>query len=244
MKYRLSVIIVLLTIIFSMLSPCLAENQNRDDMVALFPEYKYPVGKSDSKETSRALALFGAKLKAVVFAAKYLTHKGLLEHYGKKQNEIFCLTTREIQTEVIDEGFRESGKVYYIRIKTEIKNSDFIKAEIQNLELEKNELKLSYAEEMGQYVIEAIDPGLELSRAYRHIRKAQWRLAIIFLDHLGKKYPNWGDLYLAKALAFYGQDDIEKMKDSLKTACSLDNQEACNDFQNIKRVQEKDFNLK
>ena len=112
MKFRMNVIIVLLAFFFSTLSPGLADNQNRDDMVALFPEFKYP------------------------------------------------------------------------------------------------------------------------------IRKAQWRLAIIYLDHLGKKYPNWGDLYLAKALAFYGQDDIEKMKDALKTACSLDNQEACNDFQNINRNQE------
>lgn len=212
-------------------------------MVTLFPEFKYPIGKGDSKVKSRALALFGAKLKAVVFSAKYLTHKGLLEHYGKKQNEIFCLTPREIYTEIIDEEIQEAGKIYYVRIKTEIKNSDFIKAEIKNLELEKNELKLSYAEEMEQHVIKAIDPGLELSRAYRHIRKAQWRLAIIYLDHLGKKYPNWGDVYLAKALAFYGQDDIEKMKDALKTACSLDNQEACNDFQNINRTQERDFKL-
>jgi hypothetical protein len=240
----MNVIIVLLTIFFSMLPPCVADNQNREDMVALFPEFKYPIGKGDSKEKSRALALFGAKLKAVAFSAKYLTHKGLLEHYGKKQNEIFCLTTREIHTEIIDEGIQETDKVYYVRIKAEINNSDFIKAEIKNLELEKNELKLTYAEEMGQYVIEGTDPGLELSRAYRHIRKAQWRLAIIYLDHLGKKYPNWSDLYLAKALAFYGQDEIEKMKDALKTACSLDNQEACNDFQNLNKNQEKNFTFK
>ncbi len=107
--------------------------------------------------------------------------------------------------------------------------------------MEKNELKLSYAEEMGQNVAGAIDPGMELSRAYRHIRKRQWRLAIIYLDHLGKKYPNWGEIYLAKALGFYGQDDIQNMKDALKTACSLDNQEACNDFQSITRFQEEDF---
>ena len=33
------------------------------------------------------MALFGAENKAVVLAAKYLIHKGLLEHYGKKQGE-------------------------------------------------------------------------------------------------------------------------------------------------------------
>lgn len=241
MNIRMNDIILLLIIFFSTLSPCLADDQNQYDTVALVSEFNYPIGKGDSKEKSRALALFGAKLEAVVFSAKYLTHKGLLEHYGKKQNEIFCLTTREIDTEIIDEKNQGTNKTYYVRIKTEIKSTDFIKAEIKDLELEKNELKFSYAEEMRQYVAEAIDPGVELSRAYRYIRKGQWRLAIIYLDHLGKKYPNWGEVYLAKALGFYGQDDIEKMKDALKTACALDNQEACNDFKSITRSQEKDF---
>ena len=56
-----------------------------------------------------------------------------------------------------------------------------------------------------------------------------------------KKYPNWGDIYLAKALAFFGQDDIKKMKDALKIACSLNNQEACIDLQTMTGSHEKDL---
>jgi hypothetical protein len=188
------------------------------------------MGDEDSKEKSRALALFGAKLKAVSLAAKYLTHKGVLEHYERRQSEIFSLTTNEIKTSIIDEKFHEDKNSYYVKIKSEVTSIDFIKAQIRDVELEKKESSFSYSEEMEQPVSKIIDPGAELSRAYRYIRKEQWRISIIYLDHLEKKYPYWGDVFLAKAIAFYGMDQIDKMVDALKTACSLGNQEACNEL--------------
>jgi hypothetical protein len=174
-------------------------------------------------------------------SAKYLAHKGLLEPYGKKQNEIFCLTADEIDTEIVDERMDAENRTYYVKIRTQAGSADFIKAEIRNLELEKNEMKLSYAEEMGQYVMEAIDPGVELSRAYRHIRKGQWRLAIIYLDHLAKKYPHWAEVYHAKALGYYGQDDIDRMMEALTTACNLGSRESCSDLQSIQKPQPRPF---
>jgi hypothetical protein len=210
--------------------PCSAEDQKRDDTIRVITQFTYRTGNKDSKEKSRALALFGAKLKAVNLAAKYLTHKGVLEHYEKKQGEIFCLATNEIQVSIIDEKFYQDINSYYVKIKSEVTSVDFIKAQIKDVELEKNESRFSYSEEMEQPVSKIIDPGGELSRAYRYIRKEQWRISIIYLDHLEKKYPNWGDVFLAKAIAFYGMDQIDGMVDALKTACSLDNQEACNEL--------------
>jgi len=213
--------------------PCRADDQKRDDTIRVITEFTYRQGDKDSKEKSRALALFGAKLKAVNLAAKYLTHKGVLEHYEKKQGEIFCLTTNEIEVSIIDEKFYQDINSYYVKIKSEVTSIDFIKAQIKDVELEKDESSFSYSEEMEQPVSKIINPGEELSRAYRYIRKEQWRISIIYLDHLEKKYPYWGDVFLAKAIAFYGMDQIDKMVHALKTACSLNNQEACNELQSF-----------
>ena len=223
--------ISLILLLFNISSwPCGADDQKRDNTITVITDYTYRMGDKDSKEKSRALALFGAKLKAVNLAAKYLTHKGVLEHYEKKQSEIFCLTTNEIPVTVIDEKFYQEINSYYVKIKSEVTSIDFIKAQIKDVQLEKNESSFSYSEEMEQPVSKIIDPGEELSRAYRYIRKEQWRISIIYLDHLQKKYPDWGDVFLAKAIAFYGMDQIDKMADALKTACALNNQEACNEL--------------
>jgi hypothetical protein len=210
--------------------PCAADEPKRDDTIRVTTEYTYRTADRDSKEKSRALALFGAKLKAVNLAAKYLTHKGVLEHYEKRQSEIFCLTTNQIQISIMEEKFYKQTNSYYVKIKSEVTSIDFIKAQIRDVYLEKNESGFSYREEMDQPISKTIDPAEELSRAYRYIRKEQWRISIIYLDHLEKKYPQWGDIYLAKAIAFYSTDQIDKMVDALKTACSLNNQEACNEL--------------
>jgi hypothetical protein len=188
------------------------------------------MGDGDSKEKSRALAIFGARHKAVELAAKYLTHKGVLEHYEKKQNEIYCLASNEIKSSVIEERLFQDTSSYYVKIQSEVAIVDFIKAQIRDTELEKNESKYSYSREMEQPVSEITNPGEELSKAYRYIRRQQWRISIIYLQHLGKKYPHWGEVFLAKAIAFYGMGDTEKMVGSLKRACSLNNQVACSEL--------------
>ena len=242
MDIKRAILFLLLIIILPALSA--ADDPTSDDGVVLVTDFTYTIGKTDSTETSRALAFFGAKIKAVILSAKYLTHKGLLEHYGKKQQEIFCLTTDEIQVSIIDENVNEQTKSYFVKIRTKVTSSDFIKAEIKNSALEKKESQLSYREEMGQYVSQTIDPGQELSRAYRHIRRGEWRIAVIYLDHLEKKYPNWGDIYLAKAIGFYSMDDADRMMDALKSACSLDNEEACKDLKILLQTGNTDIKLK
>jgi len=189
------------------------------------------------------LGLFGAKYKAVVLSAKYLTHKGLLENYGDKQKEIFCLAANEIKAVVIEKKLIDKENSYYVKIETNIESTDFIRAEIQNLDLEKEEMNFSFKEKMGQDVYESIDPAQELSRAYRYLRKKYWRVAIIYLDHLEKKYPNWGEIYLAKAIGFYAMHNMQGMMDALKTSCSLGNREACEDLEGLRQSHNKGITL-
>ena len=230
MLYSLKQIGLLFLLVIISTMPCGAGDQKREDTIKIITHFTYRIGDKDSKEKSRALGLFGAKLKAVNLAAKYLTHKGVLEHYEKKQSEVFCLTTNEIKVSIIDEKFYRDTNSYYVKIKSEVTIVDFIKAQIKDSELDKIESGFSYNQEMEQPVSKIINPGEELSRAYRYIRKEQWRISIIYLDHLEKKYPHWGEVFLAKAIAFFGMDDNDKMVDALKTACSLNNQEACNEL--------------
>lgn len=209
---------------------CNAGDQNWEETIKITTDFTYKRANKDSLEKSRAICLFGAKLKAVNLAAKYLTHKGVLEHYEKKQSEIFCLTTNEIKASIIDEKYYQDKNLHYVKIKSEVTSIDFIKAQIKDDEFDRYESSFSYSEEMEQPVSKIINPGEELSRSYRYIRKEQWRISIIYLDHLEKKYPHWGDVFLAKAIAFFGMDDTGKMVDALKTACSLNNQEACDEL--------------
>jgi len=212
---------------------CPAGASPEGDSITVVTDFSYHRGVTDSVSKAKALALFGARYTAVQLAAKYLTHKGLLEHYEKKQNEIFCLAAHTIQAEVLEDKAKDSRQTYYVKIRSKISNVDFIRAHIEDLESEKQEARFPFSREMEQPVMPGIEPGRELSRAYRYIRQQEWRIAIIYLDHLEKKYPAWGDLYLAKAVAFYGLNDHEEMVGVLKNACRLNNQEACRELQSF-----------
>ncbi len=198
--------------------------------VTTVTEHTYTGGKTDTEEVARALALFGARRKAVKLAAKYLTHKGLLEHHETRQNEIFCLAADEIEADLLDASYDPAKHTYFVKIRSTAGIGHFIRAQIRDLEFEREEAAFSYSEEMGQPVMEGVAPGQEISRAYRYIRKKQWRIAIIYLDHLEKKYPYWGDAYLAKAIAFYGMNAREKMIAALTAACHFKNAEACEEL--------------
>jgi len=222
---------------------CFSKDNKNDDTQALITEFTYKIGSGDSKEKYVALAFYGAKSKAVILSTKYLTDKGLLEDYGEKQREIFCLAADEVQATVIDEKYFEPNKAYYVKIRSAPTITDFIKAEIKNSELERKERSFSWQEEMDQYVYTSIDPAQELSRAYRYIRNRQWRIAIIYLDHLEKKYPNWAELYFAKATGFCKMHDIERMSEALRTSCSLGNQGACKDLERLAQSEQKGLKL-
>lgn len=200
-----------------------------EDAFAVTTDFHYVCPGENGGPKSRALAMFTARHQAVQLAAKYLTHKGLLEHFQDKQGEIFCLAADEIAAEVIEEKSDRARGSYYVRIRAKITSLNFIQAQIKDLNLEKAEAAFSFSEEMEQPVLAVIDPGLELSRAYRYIRKKQWRIAIIYLGHLQQKYHCWGDLFLAKAIAAYGMNARSQMVDALDRACALGNREACHE---------------
>ena len=119
--------------VFWLTAICGAEEVSKETGITVTADYTYKMGAVDTRKTARALALFGAKLKAVNLAAKYLTHKGVLEHYEKKQSEIFYLTIDEIQASIASENFSPQLKSYYVKIISKITTLDFIKAEIKDL---------------------------------------------------------------------------------------------------------------
>ena len=105
--------------------------------------------------------------------------------------------------------------------------ADFVKAEIKNAALEKEETDFSLQEEMEPVLPSALDPGQELSRAHRYLRSRQWRKAIIYLDQLEKKYPYWGDLFFAKALGFEAMHETQQAIGAFTKACKQGHQKAC-----------------
>lgn len=189
--------------------------------------FSYHAGPRDPRQTARALALYGAKYKFVLLSADHLAGRGLLKDYGDRQMEIFCLVADELQYSMLDESFSEKDRIAVTKIKSSVSLNDFVRAEIRNAAFEKEEISFSLQEEMEPVVSPTIAPALELSRAYRYIRRHHWRMAIIYLDHLEKKYPHWGALFLTKAMAYLGMHETERAISALSSACYLGDQEAC-----------------
>ncbi len=117
-----------------------------------------------------------------------------------------------------------------VRIKLVIKPTDFIEAQIENLQLEKKVSVQSYREEMEPVISNELLPGHDIAEAYRLIRMQSLRTALIYLDRLQQKYPNWPDIYEIKALAFYLQREPIKMQAALQKACELGSKNGCSDL--------------
>ena len=178
-------------------------------------------------------------------AGKYLSRKSLIKVYELNRDEIYSLAARQIEAEILEEKRPTVGKVslYRVRIRARVQASDFVKAEMADIKQEKKEAKESFREEMEQPVSAEIDPGRDIAKAYRLLREEKWRIAIIYLNHLEKKYPNWDSIYVAKAITYYILHEPAFMKKALNEACHLGNQTACDDLKNIKKVHEHDFGL-
>ncbi|MGD9363141.1 MAG: hypothetical protein PVH85_30020 [Desulfobacterales bacterium] len=237
-----SIIITTLLVLFSI--KCVASAEE-DDIFEIEAEGSYRIEAGSSIDLSKNLALFIAKRKAVNLAGRYLSRKSLIQVYELNRDEIYSLAAKEIRAEILEEKRETVGKTlaYRVRIRAWIQPSDFIKAEIEDTKQEKKEVKESYREEMEQSVSAEIDPGKEIAKAYRLLREKKWRILIIYLNHLEKKYPNWDSIYMAKAITYYILHEPVFMKRSLVEACRLDNQIACDDLKNLKRVHEHNFDL-
>jgi len=201
--------------------------------------------KGDSKQITKRLACFNAKKTAVELAGKYFKRKKLVEPYEHRKDEVYCILADEINENIIKETWTSTGDIskYFVRIRVKITPVDFIRAEILNLEYEKKEAKRSLRKKMEPEIGRKIEPGHDLAHAYRLLRKSQWRIAVIYLDRLEMKYPNFGELHLAKSVAYYAMHEIESMKASLEHACRLGTGEACDDLKKIKRLQEYNFDF-
>jgi TolA-binding protein len=216
-----------------------------DDIFEIEAEGSYRMGAGASLDLAKKMALFTAKKQAVDLAGRYLSRKSLIEVYGLNRDEIYSLAAREIEAKILKENRQTVGKTstYRVRIRAQVQPSDFIKAEMEDTKQDRSEANESYSEEMEQPVSAEIDPGKDISKAYRLLREKKWRIAMIYLNHLEKKYPNWDSIYVAKAITHYILHETVFMKKALKEACRLGNQIACDDLKNIKKVHEHDFGL-
>ncbi len=216
-----------------------------NDVFEIEAEGSYRMEADSSVDLAKKVALFSAKRKAVDLAGRYLSRKSLIVVYELNRDEIYSLAARGIEAEILEEKCQTVGKTSTcrVRIRARVQASDFIKAEMADTKQEKKEAKESYQEEMGQHISTEIDPGRDIAKTYRLLRKKKWRIAMIYLNHLEKKYPNWDSIYVAKALTHYIFHEPVFMKKALNEACRLGNQMACNDLKNIKKVHEYDFGL-
>ena len=216
-----------------------------DDIFEIEAEGSYRMAADSSVDLAKKVALFTAKRKAVDMAGRYLSRKGLIESYELNRDEIYSLAAREIEAEILEEKSQKVGKIltYRVRIRARVQASDFIKAEMEDTRQKKKEANESFREEMEQHVSAETDPGRDIAKAYRLLREKKWRITMIYLNHLEKKYPNWDSIYMAKAITHYILHEPVFMKKALNQACRLGNQMACDDLKNIKKVHEHDFGL-
>ena len=217
----------------------------QEDIIEIETEGSYQMAPDDSMELAKKMAFFIAKRKAVESSCKYLARENLIDVNNLNRDEVCSLAARQIQAEILEEKQQTAGGVpaYRIRIRARIKASDFVKAKIQDAVEDQKESQSPFRKEMQQPVSAAIDPGKDIAKAYRLLREKKWRIAIIYLDHLEKKYPNWDSIYMTKAITHYILHEPQLMKNALTRACTLGNQVACNDLKNLKNVRKLDFGL-
>ena len=187
MRNFIPVAVLLLSLISR---PALAAD---DDFFEVEAVGRYPVAAGASIELAKNMAFYIAKRQAVDLAGRYLSRKGLIEVYELNRDEIYSLTAREIAGKIFEKKRQTVGKTsfYLVRIKARIQASDFIKAEMEDARQAKREVHESFAQEMEQVVSAGIDPGKDISKAYRLQREKKWRIAMIYPKHLEKKYPGW-----------------------------------------------------
>ncbi len=216
-----------------------------NDIIEIQAEGSYTMEVGSSPDIAKKVAFFTARRNAVDLAGRYFSRQSLIEAYTLNREEIYSLTARKIETQLLEENWVKDEKTstYRLRIKARIEPSDFVKAEMEGIEQEKKERQESYREEMEQPISAEIDPGKEIAAAYRMLRENKWRITMIYLDNLEKKYPNWDRIYMAKAIAHYNLREPVFMKNDLSRACRLGNDTACGDLQNIKKLHGYDFDL-
>lgn len=203
------------------------------------------IAAGSSVELARAVALFNAKRKAVELAGRYLSHMRLIKAYRENKEEVYSLAASAIAARILAEKKEKVGSdtFYRCRIRVRVQPADFIRAEIAAAAMEEDEARKPFREEVEQPLPADINPGRDIAWVYLFLRQKKWRPAIIYLDHLEKKYPDWDSIYMAKAITYYILHNPVFMRKALQKACRLGNAVACSDLKHLKRVQERDFGL-
>ncbi|MFC1580348.1 hypothetical protein ACFL4N_05485 [Thermodesulfobacteriota bacterium] len=234
---------IIFSFIFLVLFNVCAVQGAEKDLVVLETEGTYVKGAGDSKSLAKALALFDAKRQAVQSAGRYLSKKGLIKAYEMNKDEIYNLVADGIEVNELDEKwvYLENGVRCAVRIRARVKDSDFVRAEILNRKLELEDQQETFREEMEPTIPKAIEPGMEIAKAYQLLRRKKWRRAIIYLDRLEIKYPHWGEVSMAKAIGYYVLHEPVSMRKALVKACKQGKQRACKDLETIKRVHNVDI---
>lgn len=223
-------VVFLLAAIAFMGAPAV-ENAMADDAVTLGFETRatYMSGPGDAHPGARSLALFRAKRKAVFLAADRFESQRLIQFVDRDKNELVHLVTDALTPEVLSDQCRKTngGTVCTVRVHTVVRLSDFIDAQLASLRLGAHEDEEDYRHEMEPSVPAPLNPGRALAKAYRLIDKKELRMAIIYLDRLADRYPDWWEVYDIKALALRLQDQPARMLEALRKACELGSPTAC-----------------
>jgi hypothetical protein len=199
------------------------------DLFEMEADGAYTMGPGDTKTVCENLAVFEAKRAATEAAEKYFSRRERISPFGKKRDEIINITADRVDFIVVQErrASSDSSGTCRVRLKISLQPSDFIEGEIESLRMEKAEADESLRKKMEPTISSRSLPGHDIARAYRYVRKGELRLAIIYLDRLQLKYPNWPDTYEVKALAYDLYNEPAKMKEALQKACALGSQTGC-----------------
>ncbi len=226
-----------------LLAPLIGAQGAGEDSLELVSEGKFQALAGTSKTLARQIALFEAKKKAVESAGRYLAGKHLVLSYEQKKEEIYSLVTTKIDSKIIAENESSSGDgyTYIVRIRTTIRSADYIEADILDKKLQIEETRETLKEELEPEITAEIDPGMDIAKAYRLLRQEKLRPAMIYLNRLEKKYPNWAAIYMVRAIGFYLLHEPSDMKKELNKACAAGNPSACDDLKSIRRVRQFDL---
>lgn len=204
-----------------------AQSESTVDDIAVATRFTYHAGSSDRPDTARALALFGAKQAAVRQAAERLASEGLLPPYGSQRMAVYCLVADQMAPPTMAASVTADGGMVTAGIRSALSLADFVRADIRNTRLDREERHFDLKDEMEPAVKPDLQPALELSRAYRYLGREDWRKTIIYLDHLQTKYAHWDVLYMVKAAAFQGMHETRLAREAWLAACRLGNHAAC-----------------
>ncbi len=202
----------------------------------------YTMRAGDSESVARTLALFDAKHKAVEAAYKYFSRKELTGFYGKETDEILDLAADNLQCRLLREaGTRaKEGVTHTVKIHATLRPTDFIEAEMENRRLEQSQAEESFRETMEPTISPKALPGHDLATAHRLFRIRSPRAGIIYLDRLQQQFPNWSEIFEAKALGYYLLHEPSKMSEAIETACRLGSQKACDELKMLRKVDDVD----